>query len=99
MRRYGVVWVYVEGIMIWFPAGANILPVSESGKAVGSTNGQEKDSGSNPDKDKWVFYSPKCWDWLSDCLKFLFKNPEGRSFQGLKLPEQETQSSSSSVEV
>jgi hypothetical protein len=55
MRRDTVVWVDVEGIMVWFPAGASILPVAESGKAVGSTNGQEKDRGSNPGNDKWIF--------------------------------------------
>ena len=56
MRRYGVVWVDVEGIMIWFPAGANILSVSESGKAVGSTNDQKKNRGSNPGNGKWFFF-------------------------------------------
>ena len=55
MRRDRVVWVDVEGIMVWFPAGAGILRVSESGNAVGSTNGQEKDRGSNPGNYKWFF--------------------------------------------
>jgi len=55
MRRDRVVCVDVEGIMVWFPAGASILPVSESGKTVFSTNGQEKDRGSNPGNDKWFF--------------------------------------------
>lgn len=99
MRRDRVVWVDVEGIMVWFPAGASILQVSESGKTVDSTNGQGKDRGSNPGNDKWFFYSPKCLDWLWDRPKFLYKNAEVGSFHGLKLPELETQRSSSSVEV
>jgi hypothetical protein len=46
----------IQQIMVWFPAGASLLPVSESGKIVGSTNGQEKHRGLNPGNDKWFFY-------------------------------------------
>jgi len=62
MRRVRVVWVDVEGIMVWFPSGTSILQLSESGKTVVSTNGQEKDRGSNTGNGKEFFvFSQVLW--------------------------------------
>jgi len=82
MKRDRVVWVDVEGIVAWFPAGASILPVSESGKTVVSKMVKRRIVVQILVKTSGFLYSPKCWDWLSDRPKFLFKNPEAALFMG-----------------